>query len=145
MNSRYQSKSPCPAGRHMRFFLSWVLEAASCPETNLAGLTREIFLGCNIPVTTDFYENQTHKVTCAISVHFSEAGVCFVANWHCRSLKLFSDPSLAQCLKRFQYLRTGSMKSSWWASNCLIWSGFFFPIRHADVYIPSLGQETSEI
>lgn len=145
MNAGGQSKSPCPAGRHMRFFWPWVPEAASCPGESLAALTKEIFLGCNFPVTIHFYGNQTCTFTHAISVHFSEAGVCFVANRHCRSLKLFSGPSLAQRFKRLRYLRTVSMKLSWWARNCLIWSGFFFPVRHADFYIPSDGQETSEI
>lgn len=69
-----------PSWQEHGILLALVPEVSSCPEARSAGATKEIYLWLSFPVAIDFYKNQTYKFTHAISVCFSEAGVCFVAN-----------------------------------------------------------------
>lgn len=114
-----------PNWQEPEILLALVPEVTSCPEARSAGVTKEIYLWLSFLVAAEFYINQTFKFTHAISIGFSEAGVCFCGG---TSTKLFWD-SFARYLRR----------------NYIIGFGFFFPIRHADFYISSVGQESSEI
>lgn len=68
-----------PNWQEPEILLALVPEVTSCPEARSAGVTKEIYLWLSFPVAAEFYINQTCKFTHAISIGFSEAGVCFVA------------------------------------------------------------------
>lgn len=88
-----------PNWQKHEILLALVPEVTSCPEARSAGVTKEIDFWLSFPVAINFSINQTCKFTQAISVCFSEAGVCCVAKQHWTFLR----PQFCTVLKKELY------------------------------------------